>query len=277
MLSLPVHTVVYFQTMDVTRVVELGLPRIGGCLTIDGSGFDHTALMYEAYTDKPLTKGDLYIPEARIREFVSQAQAAGLQVAMHAIGDRAVDILVSAYAEAVGDGSRGDCRHRAEHFYIPSDWAIEEADRLGLALPMQPAFSWTWDREADSECARIWGRRRADRAEPYARLLDRGMMVAGGSDSPVTEINPLLGIHAAANAPHPGRQVSVDDALRMFTVNGAWAAFEEREKGTVEVGKLGDLTIIDGDPYAEPERIKDLSVEMTIKRGEITYEAGRRS
>lgn len=103
------------------------------------------------------------------------------------------------------------------------------------------------------------------------------MMVAGGSDSPVTEINPLLGIHAAANAPHPGRQISVDDALRMFTVNGAWAAFEEREKGTVEVGKLGDLTILDGDPFAEPERIKDLSVEMTIKRGEVTYAARRRS
>lgn len=136
--SLPVHTVVYFQTMDVTRIVELGLPRIGGCLTIDGSGFDHTALMYEPYTDKPSTRGDLYIPEARVREFVSQAEAAGLQVAMHAIGDRAVDILVSAYAEAMGDGSRGDCRHRAEHFYLPSDWAIAEAGRLGLALPMQP-------------------------------------------------------------------------------------------------------------------------------------------
>jgi len=270
--SLPVHTVVYYQTMDVPRVVELGLPRIGGCLTIDGSGFDHTALMYEPYTDKPATKGDLYIPEARVREFVSQAHAAGLQVAMHAIGDRAVDILVRAYAGAMEGGPREDRRHRAEHFYVPTDWAIAKAGELGLALPMQPAFAWLWDREADSECARLWGRRRADRAEPYARLCELGMMVAGGSDSPVTEIDPLLGIHSAANHPHPARRVSVEDALRMFSVNGAWAAFEETEKGTIEVGKLADLTVIAGDPFAEPGRIKDFSVEMTINAGEVVYE-----
>jgi predicted amidohydrolase YtcJ len=269
--SLPVHAVVYFQTMDVARVVELGLPRIGGCLTIDGSGFDHTALMYEPYTDEPSTKGTLYIPEARVREFVSQAHTAGLQVAMHAIGDRAIDILVGAYAEAMQEGPKSGFRHRVEHFYVPSDWAIAQAEKLGLALPMQPAFAWTWDREAESECARIWGRRRADRAEPYVRLFDRGIRVAGGSDSPVTEIDPLLGIHAAANAPHPARRISVDDALRMFTVNGAWAAFEESDKGTVEVGKLADLTIIDGDPLAEPEHIKDFTVEMTIKSGEVVY------
>jgi predicted amidohydrolase YtcJ len=270
--GLPVHTVVYYQTMDVPRVVELGLPRIGGCLTIDGSGFDHTALMYEPYTDRPSTRGDLYIPEARVREFVSQAHAAGLQVAMHAIGDHAVDILVRAYAEALEDAPQEDRRHRAEHFYVPSEWAIAKAAELGLALPMQPAFAWLWDREADSECARLWGRRRADRAEPYVRLCERGMMVAGGSDSPVTEIDPLLGIHAAANHPHVARRVSVEEALRMFTVNGAWAAFQEEEKGTVEVGKLADLTVIDGDPFAEPGRIKDFSVEMTIKAGEVVYE-----
>lgn len=183
----------------------------------------------------------------------------------------AIDILVSAYAEAMQEGPKSGFRHRVEHFYVPSDWAIAKAERLGLALPMQPAFAWTWDREAESECARIWGRRRADRAEPYARLFDRGIVVAGGSDSPVTDIDPLLGIHAAANAPHPARRISVDDALRMFTVNGAWAAFEERDKGTVEVGKLADLTIIDGDPLAEPEHIKDFTVEMTIKSGEVVY------
>lgn len=270
--SLPVHAVIYYQTMDVARVVELGLPRIGGCLTIDGSGFDHTALMYEPYTDKPSTKGDLYIPEARVREFVSEAHAAGLQVAMHAIGDHAVDILVGAYAAAVEDAPQEDRRHRAEHFYVPSEWAIAKAGTLGLALPMQPAFAWKWDREADSECARIWGRQRADRAEPYARLCEQGMMVSGGSDSPVTEIDPLLGIHSAANHPHPARRVSVEDALRMFTVNGAWAAFEEGEKGTIEVGKLADLTVIDGDPFAERGRIKDFSVEMTIRAGKVVYE-----
>lgn len=272
---LPVHIVLMYQTMDVQRVVELGLPRIGGCLTIDGAGFDHTALMYEPYTDDPSTKGDLYIPVDKVRSFVLAAHRAGLQIGMHAIGDHAIDILVGAYAEAAKVEPREDCRHRVEHFYVPSEWAITQARELGLALPMQPAFAWSWDRGPGSEYERIWGRQRADRAEPFARLCDEGLVVSGGSDSPVTEINPLLGIHGAANHPYPTRRVSVETALRMFTVNGAWVAFEEDDKGTLESGKLADLTVVDGDPLKAPETIKDLTVEMTIKAGEVVHESLR--
>lgn len=269
--QLPVRVHVMYQTMNVKRVLELGLPRVGGCLTIDGAGFDHTALMYEPYTDAPETCGDCYIPEAQVQAFVKEAHEAGLQIGMHALGDKAVDILVRAYSKAMEAFPREDCRHRVEHFYVPSDWAIEEAERLGLALPMQPAFPWTWDRVQESDYARIWGRERADRAEPFARLYERGLVVSGGSDSPVTPIDPLLGIHAAANHPHPARHVPVEEAIRMFTLNAAWVEFAEREKGTIEAGKLADLVVVDGDPFRETQRIKDFVVESTIKGGEVTF------
>jgi predicted amidohydrolase YtcJ len=269
---LPVHTLLMYQTMDVQRVLELGLPRIGGCLTIDGAGFEHTALMYEPYSDAPWTCGDCYIEGSRVRSFVKEAHEAGLQIGMHAIGDKAIDILVKAYADALEAAPRDDCRHRVEHFSIPTEWAVANAQRMGLALPMQPIFSWLWDRTENSEYVRLLGRERADRSEALAQLSDRGMAISGGSDSPVTDVCPLLGIHAAANHPHPARRVSVEDALRMFTINAAWVGFEEQQKGTIEVGKLADLVILDRDPYQEPEHISEFAVEMTITEGKIVYE-----
>jgi len=270
--KLPIHTVLMYQTMDVKKVLSLGLPRIGGCLCVDGAGFDHTALMYEPYTDDPSTSGQAFISMSQLRSFVFEAHRSGLQIGMHALGDRAVDLLVGVYKEAIDAHPREDCRHRVEHFYVPSDWAITQAQELGLALPMQPAFPWMWDQDADSDYARIWGRERSDRAEPFRRLCDRGLVVSGGSDSPVTPVNPLLGIHAAANHPHPSRQVGVEDALRMFTVNPAWVEFREKDKGTLEAGKLADLVILDGDPFLETTRIKDFRVDMTVKSGEIVFE-----
>jgi predicted amidohydrolase YtcJ len=265
--ELPIRTVLMFQTFDVQRAVEMGLPRIGGCLTIDGAVFEHTALYHEPYTDEPSLSGDLYIPEDKIRAFVDEAHRAGLQIGMHAIGDRAVDMLVSAYAEAQQAYPREDCRHRVEHFITPTEWAVNEARELGLALPMQPIFSGRWN----PEYVYFLGEQRADRSDPFKRLCSMGVVVSGGSDSPVTEINPLLGIQSAVNNPNPKRRVSVEDGLRMFTINGAWVAFEERDKGTLEAGKVADMVVLDGDPYAQCEHIDELTVEKTICGGEVVH------
>jgi len=270
--ELPVHTVVMFQTTDVQKVVDMGLPRIGGCLTIDGAGFERTALMYDPYPDDPTNCGDLYIPEEKVRSFVLEAHRAGLQIGMHALGDRAIDILVGAYAEAMKDTPRDDCRHRVEHFCFPTPWAIEQAGELGLSLTMQPSFSWLWDQQPGSYYDALFGSERAIGSEPFGRLRDLGIMVGGGSDSPVTEVFPLLGVHSLVNNPRPERRVGVDYALRMFTINNAWIAFEEQDKGTLEVGKLADLVVLDRDPYLEPESIIDFNVDMTLKQGEITYD-----
>ncbi len=269
--TLPLHTLVMYQTMDVERVVHLGLPRIGGCLTIDGAGPERTALFYEPYSDMPSVSGELYIPEERVDAFVREAHDAGLQVAMHAIGDRAVDTLVAAYARAMAANPRADCRHRVEHFLVPTDWAVDQAVELGLALSMQPAFSWTCDVAGDSLYETLWGPERARRAEPFPRLCALGIVVAGGSDSPVSPIDPLLGIHSAVNNPNPCRRVSVDEAVRMFTVNGAWAGREEHVRGSLAVGKAADVVVLDGDPWLEPAAIKDMPVCLTVSAGAVRH------
>jgi predicted amidohydrolase YtcJ len=269
--SLPIHTVIMFQTMDVQKVLELGLPRIGGCLTVDGAEFERTCLYYEPYTDDPTTCGRLNIPEDVIRSFVREAHQAGLQVGMHAIGDRAVDILVQAIADAMTETPRDDPRHRVEHFQWPSDWAIDKAVELGLALPMQPVFSWLWDIPGHSEYERVLGRERTDRLQPFPVLTKRGLVVSGGSDCPVTDVDPLLGVHALVNMPFEWRRVSVEEALRMFTLNGSWVASEERLRGSIEEGKLADLVVLGGDPYLESGHIADIPVEATIVGGEVVF------
>jgi hypothetical protein len=217
--------------------------------------------------------GDLYIPEDKLDAFVLEAHTAGLQVGVHAIGDRAVDMAVGAYKKALEAVPRDDCRHRVEHFYVPTDWAIEQACALGLALPMQPAFSWSCDVQGASDYEHYWGKERADRAEPFPRLCALGLRVSGGSDSPITPIDPLLGIHSAVNNPNPIRRVGVDDALRMFTVHGAWAGREEHEKGTIAVGKLADLVVLAADPRTDTAAIKDIPVDMTVCAGRVTWSA----
>jgi predicted amidohydrolase YtcJ len=269
--SLPIHTVLMYQTMDVQKVLDLGLPRIGGCLTVDGAEFERTCLYYEPYTDDPTTCGRLNIPEDVIRAFVRQAHQAGLQVAMHAIGDRAVDILVSAIADAMAETPRDDPRHRVEHFQWPTDWAIGKAVELGLALPMQPAFSWLWDIPGSSEYERVLGRERTDRLQPFPVLSKHGLVVSGGSDCPVTEVNPLLGMHALVNMPFVPRRVSVEEALRIFTLNCAWVAHEDKVRGSIEEGKAADLTVLGADPYLEPGSIADIPVEATIAAGNVIY------
>jgi predicted amidohydrolase YtcJ len=269
--SLPIHTVIMYQTMDVARVLDIGLPRIGGCLTVDGAEFERTCLYYEPYTDDPTTCGRLNIPEDTIRKFVREAHMAGLQLAMHAIGDRAVDILVRAIADAMAETPRDDPRHRVEHFQWPTDWAIDKAVELGLALPMQPAFSWLWDIPGHSEYERVLGRERTDRLQPFPVLAKRGLVVSGGSDCPVTEVNPLLGVHALVNMPFAERRVSVEEALRMFTLNCAWAAHEDHIRGSIESGKAADIVVLGADPYSVPDAIMDIPIVATIAAGEVVY------
>jgi predicted amidohydrolase YtcJ len=272
--SLPVRTVLMFQTMDVDRVVGMGLPRIGGCLCVDGACFENTACFYEPYLDKPETSGYLNYAEDEIFAFVRTAHEAGLQIGMHAIGDRAIDVLCSAYAAAQAASPRPDMRHRVEHFQTPTEHSMGIAADLALALPMQPIFSYLWDRPEADHYVRQFGEARADGMESFARLLARGLVVSGGSDSPVTDIDPLLGIQSAVNNPRASRRTSLDDALKMFTVNGAWVAHDEGEYGMLRAGLAADLVVLGADPREEAAHIDRIPVLRTISRGEVTFDSG---
>jgi predicted amidohydrolase YtcJ len=267
--DLPLRFVLYYQTMDVDRVLALGLPRIGGCILLDGDFGPRTAALSEPYADDPSCYGTLYYSQERVNAFVLQAHKAGLQVAMHAVGDAAVEQALCAYEAALAAHPRHDHRHRIEHCEIIREDQIQRAQKLGVALAIQPPFNHTWPH---TEYYPSLGEARAWKADPVRTLQRPGLLVAGGSDSTVTPLDPLLGVHSAVNHSNPAERVSVQEALALYTTNAACIAFEEKEKGSVEAGKLGDLVVLDQDPFqVNPERIKDIPVGMTIVGGEVVH------
>jgi predicted amidohydrolase YtcJ len=271
--SLPLRFVFFYQTTDVERALELGLPRIGGCILLDGDVGPRTAALSEPYVDDPDCYGTLYYSQEEIDAFVQEAHRAGLQVAMHAVGDAAVEQALNAYQAALAAHPRDDHRHRIEHCEVIREEQIERARRLGVALAIQPPFNHYWDHT--TYYASI-GEERASRVDPVATLMRPGLLVAGGSDSTVTPLGPLIGVHAAVNHSLPAERVSVRQALALYTINAARIAFQEGDRGSLEVGKLGDLVVLGRDPFeVEPDQIKDIPVEMTVIGGDVVYDGGR--
>jgi predicted amidohydrolase YtcJ len=267
--SLPLRFVFFYQITDVARVLELGLPRIGGCILLDGDVGPRTAALSEPYVDDPECYGTLYYTQAEIDAFVLEAHRAGLQVAMHAVGDAAVEQALNAYEAALERHPRDDHRHRIEHCEVIREEQIERARRLGVALAIQPPFNHYWDHT--TYYASI-GEERASRVDPVATLMRPGLLVAGGSDSTVTPLGPLIGVHAAVNHSLPSERVSIEQALELYTVNAARIGFEEQEKGSLQAGKLGDLVVLAADPFAvDPGQLIEIPVEMTVIGGEIVF------
>lgn len=272
--SLPIRTINYFQSTNIELAKALKLPRIGGCLTLDGAGFEATMAVSEPFPFKPDSNGDLYWTDEEVYEFVSKVNKAGLQCGMHALGDRAIDQLLDAYERVIEEQGNKDLRHRIEHFSLCTPSHMERAAKLGLSLTMQPIFPYLWDdpnTELGDSYNWMLGKKRASEMEPFTDIIKAGGIVAGGSDSPVTLIDPVMGIHAAANQPNPIRNVSIDEAIKMFTLNAAWVTHDEDKKGSIEIGKLADFTVLDRNPYEEPENIKDFQVEMTIVDDKAVY------
>jgi len=271
--DLPVKVVPYYQTMDVEEALDLGLPRIGGCICADGAFESHTAALFEPYADEPDNYGALTYTQQEMTDFIVKAHRAGLQVAIHCEGDRAIEQVLWAYEKALRDSPRNDHRHRIEHFEIPTENQIERVSRAGIMPAMQPSFLPTFFfRGGEERYEAFFSRPRLKRIHPYRTMIDMGIPIAGGSDSPVTAIDPLAGIEAAATHLHSEERIPVLEAIKMFTLNGARFAFEEDEKGSIETGKVADLVVLSEDPCAVvPERIGKISVEMTLLDGKIVF------
>lgn len=267
--TLSLRIVLYYQTMDVDRVVGLGLPRIGGCILLDGDVGPHTAALSEPYADVPACYGTLYHTQEEIDAFVLKAHKANLQVAMHAVGDAAVEQALNAYEAALVAYPRNDHRHRIEHCEVIREGQIQRAQRLGVALAIQPPFNHYWPH---TQYYPLLGEERAWKADPVRTLMRPGLLVAGGSDSTVTPLGPLIGVHAAVNHSNPAERVSVEEGLQLYTIHAARIAFQETDRGSLEVGKLGDVVVLAEDPFqTDPKGIKDIPVDMTIVGGQIVY------
>lgn len=268
--QLPVRLVIWYQTRNVDAVQKLGLPRIGGCILLDGDFGPHTAALLEPYADQPDNRGTLYHTQAEIDAFVEAAHRTGLQIAMHAVGDRSAKQALDAYEKVLKRWPRPDHRHRIEHFEVYDGELVQRARELGVYLAIQPPFNLYFG--GHTRLNPILGEERALRSDPVRSLVDAGLVVGGGSDSTVTPLQPLYGVHCAVNHSNPSERLDIERALKLYTLDNAALAFEEADKGSVQAGKLADLVVLGQDPTAIPPRsLADIPVEMTIVGGKIVY------
>ena len=260
------------------EVIKLGLgPTFGddklrlGAVKIlaDGSTGARTAALVEPYSDDPQESGLLIWAEEELEDMVLKAHENGIQLAIHTIGDRALELVLDCFEKANKEGGEKDLRHRIEHFSMASRNQIERAAHLNIIASMQPNFVGGWGLPGGEDEARL-GTDRLRQMNPFAWVREAGMKMAFGSDC--MPFSPLYGIHWAVNAPFPSQKISPAEAFKAYTVGGAYATFEEDYKGTIEEGKLADLIILDRNPFSNPEVIKDTHVRFTMIDGEVVYD-----
>ncbi len=260
-----------------------GRLQIGGVKSFsDGSLGSTTAWFFEPYTDAPQTCGlpsEEMLDEASMYRNLRDADRAGLQLVIHAIGDRANSIVLDMCAEVERENGRRDRRIRIEHAQHLRPQDIGRFRELGVIASVQPYHCIDDGRWAEKRI----GRERAKSTYAFRSLMDAGATVAFGSDWWVAPIDPLMGIYAAVTRrtidgcfPEgwvPEQKVSVEDAVRAYTANAAYASGEEQIKGSLTPGKLADVVVLSEDIFSiDPVRIAEVKVDMTIFDGRIVYQ-----
>jgi len=248
---------------------------------MDGSLGSATAYFFEPYTDDPKTSGLLngqMFPEGIMEKRILEADRAGLQLAIHAIGDRANSLLLDMVEKAVAANGPRDRRWRVEHAQHMRPADIARFGRLGLVAAVQPYHVIDDGRWAEGKI----GPERAKTTYAFESLRRAGAVLAFGSDWTVAPLSPILGIYAAVTRRTldgrrpggwiPAEKVTVEEAVRAYTASGAWVQFAEAAKGTIEAGKLADLVVLDRDIFTvPPEEIGGTKVRMTVFEGRIIY------
>jgi predicted amidohydrolase YtcJ len=245
---------------------------LGVKVFVDGSLAARTAALTEPYVDESSTKGQLQYSQEELDALVAKAHKAGFRLVMHAMGDQAIESALTAIEKALVETPRKNHRYRLEHASVLNPDLIQRIKKLGVTVSVQPKcviseFS-VW-----SAVDRL-GAERARWLYPLKTLLKEGVRVIGGSDCPMEPLSPLSAIQAAVTRQFfPEEQITVDEASRMYTVNAAYASSEENLIGSIEEGKLADLTVLSDDPYTiPPNKIEAIKVSMTIVGGKVAYQ-----
>lgn len=258
--------------------------RLGGLKGFsDGSLGSTTALFFEPYHDAPETRGLLFdqmLPEGIMLQRVLAADRAGLQVMIHAIGDRANAVILDLYAQVARDNGVADRRFRIEHAQHLRPQDIRRFGQQKVVASMQPfhcADDGRW-------CEKRIGAERSKGTYAFRSLLDAGAVLAFGSDWTVAPLDPLTGIKAAVtrqtlDGKNPAgwvaeQKITLDETIRAYTLGSAYAEFQDAIKGSLEPGKLADVVLLDRDIYAiDPAILDQVKVLLTVVDGKIVWEA----
>ncbi len=297
--NLPEFTSVYQDLADEGRLsvrVFLGFDRLPGCsirtglgddmvkfgfykLYVDGNMGGRTALLTQPYEDDPSTCGVPNYTQEELDRQVKLAYNLNIQVGAHVIGDRAAEMLTTAIERARADRPSDDPRSfRMIHMSLLNQDVVDRIAKLPVVVDIQPMFVSTNVRWSETRV----GGERAKYHYCWRTLLDRGVILTAGSDSPCESFAPMDGIYAIttrkgmdgwpAGGWFPEERVTVYEAVSMYTRNAAFVSYEEDRKGTIESGKLADFVLLDADVFrTEPEKIKDICVKKTYLGGKLVY------
>src|SRR5881392_1350743 len=247
----------------------------------DGSLGSRTAYMFEPFTDDPANRGllsDEMHPPSAMRDRLMQADAAGLQLRVHAIGDRAISMMVDIFGDIEKEHGYHDQRFVIEHAQHMAQKDFERFAKLHVIASMQPYHAIDDGRWAE---ARL-GHERARYSYAWRSFLDHGVALAFGTDWPVAPLDPILGVYAAVTRATldeknpagwiPEEKITLSEAIEAYTVGAAFAEFQEHEKGSISPGKLADMVILSDNIFElKPEAIRNAKVKTTILGGKVVY------
>jgi predicted amidohydrolase YtcJ len=248
-------------------------------------------MFFEPYNDAPQTAGvfaGMMFPEGNMLKMAKAGDAAGLQIAIHAIGDKAIRTILDMYAQiatengAAAPNGRSERRWRIEHAQHMHPDDFEKFARLGVIASMQPYHAIDDGRWAEKRI----GHERCKTTYAFRTFLDHHVKLAFGSDWPVAPLNPIVGLYAGVtrrtiDGKNPGgwfpeQKITLEEAIEAFTMGSAYAEFSENQKGSLTPGKFADIVVLDTDLFAiAPEKIQDARVLTTIVGGKVVYQAPR--
>lgn len=245
-------------------------------IMIDGSSSGPTAATFEPYESDPKSRGIMSMDIKTIDDIVMRAHKAGWQITCHAVGDRAISSILDAIDKAQKAYPQNDMRHRVEHAAMMNGKLMKKMKDLNVTPILQPIFLYEF---GDGYMVN-YGKDRAYNMFPANRFLKNGITPVGSSDCPITFSDPFLNMYMATTRKTQSGQIindaeciTIEEALRMFTINGAYISFEEDIKGSIEKGKLADLVVLSESlTKISPDILKDVKAELTMIGGEIVYQ-----
>ena len=241
-------------------------------LFIDGVLESHTAAMLEPYADMPTTSGEAKYSAEELNTIVEKLDGMGFQCMTHACGDRGVRLALDAYEHSAEKNGRRDGRHRIEHIEMLSQEDVSRFEKLGVIASMQPLHAAT---PTESVYLGAAGTERMETSFPWRALDDAGAVLAFSSDWPVADLNPLAEIQVAVTRDWSDehlRTVTLEKAIEAYTLNGAYASFEDDIKGSIREGKLADFVVLSDDLFEmPPEEIGNAEVLLTVLGGRVVH------
>ena len=261
----PIEFILYPQITDVNVALEIESPRVGGCVLADGSLGSYTAALLEPYSDKPETSGILYRSDEFWQNFIRKAHKNDLQVAVHCIGDAAISQILNCY-ETVQQEDPKDLKHMIIHNELTSDDILNRMLKANVSAVMQPMFDRLWAGK-DGLYEKRLGAKRVSQTTRLASIYNRNILLTGGSDWYITDMNALMGIDAATRIHNEKEQLTPYQAIEIYTKNAAILSGDENRFGTIEKGKLANFVCLK-ENILESRSIKDIPIHSVIVRGE---------